>query len=720
MYNINHHFKSSLLTIAPPYGNRAPAGSAYLLGYMKANGCHDFDFLDLRLWAPFDFTPSYRTSGTFGESFVLDIPDLPLVLKLIDAWETGKPLLLERDELFERYCLERAISPHYLEDYLAGLSRYYEKCFAQLPHIDFIGFSTWTPNYLSTLIAAAHLKRRERPPVIIAGGPQVTASKASAELALRSGLFDIVALGEGEQTLYEVYTAYKQTGGVPHDVPDTITLKNGQLHYPPERKQLHLYDLPAPSFDEMPLQAYQNDGDYRALPFQLSRGCTDKCAFCSEWVFWRHFRSDKPDHAVEQIGDMLQRYNANFIEFSDSLLNGHQSRLEAFAEGVLQKGLEFGWTSFMRAQMNAERADLLKRSGCNGVFIGIESFSDEALQLMNKRRTEADNIQAVIAFVEAGIHVTAGFIPGFPGDTRDGFMHSVKVLRGLQDRYPGLIELHEEPFTVMANAPIAKSLEQNGLSAVYWDEAYLDILPKYREACTNVICAVTGSTQGMERLGRTKLVGAVKTDAPVKGTFDEGYDEELSPQLFGFTHISGSWSVAFKKTLAGYRYCILVNEEEAAELLSLQNEFFPLDRNHDKIAPALKVIESRHLIAGSHESPKMERCLYIKEHDESCVFTISPFIIARQLDWKSGRKVLAVDTTTNRFYRRSAKEAELIATVAEEPVSYAELAEKLLLNGIAMSSRELKKSMSQLCELGILTVCATVSKPAVEEELMAV
>lgn len=70
------NFKPNLLCIAPPYGTRVPAGSAYLLGYLKANGCYDFDFLDLRLGAPFDFTPTYKSTGAFGESYGLDLPDL--------------------------------------------------------------------------------------------------------------------------------------------------------------------------------------------------------------------------------------------------------------------------------------------------------------------------------------------------------------------------------------------------------------------------------------------------------------------------------------------------------------------------------------------------------------------------------------------------------------------------------------------------------------------
>ena len=84
------------------------------------------------------------------------------------------------------YCLERGISASYLASYLNALNRYYETAFEKYSDVDFIGFSVWTSNLLSTLLAAHHLKRRTNPPFIVAGGPQLTESSASAVLALRT------------------------------------------------------------------------------------------------------------------------------------------------------------------------------------------------------------------------------------------------------------------------------------------------------------------------------------------------------------------------------------------------------------------------------------------------------------------------------------------------------------------------------------------------------
>ena len=104
----------NLLCIVPPYSlNGVPAGAAALLGYLKANGCEEFSFLDLRLGVPDVYAPTYVHSGAFAESYVMDVPDLPLVLHVLDASSRGAGLAPKPDPVIDRYCFERAISPSF-------------------------------------------------------------------------------------------------------------------------------------------------------------------------------------------------------------------------------------------------------------------------------------------------------------------------------------------------------------------------------------------------------------------------------------------------------------------------------------------------------------------------------------------------------------------------------------------------------------------------------
>src|SRR4029079_11683208 len=152
------------------------------------------------------------------------------------------------------------------------------------------------------------------------------------------------------------------------------------------------------------------------------------------------------------------RYGATYIAFTDSLLNGSSSRLQAFAEELLRQDTKVRWGGFMRADMDESLAPTLYRAGCREAFVGIESFNDATLAAMNKRRTEADNMRALRAFLNAGIFVVAGLIPGFPGDSRAGFMHSVARIRELQAEFPGQLRVNTEVFRVSPGMPLFRNL----------------------------------------------------------------------------------------------------------------------------------------------------------------------------------------------------------------------------------------------------------------------
>ncbi len=698
-------FKPNLLCIAPPpfSPTAPPAGASYLLGYLKAQGCHDFDFLDLRLGVPDCYSPTYTYTGAFAEAYVHDIPDLPLVLQLIKSFDDGGSLMPVRTELLDRYCLERGISLVYLHNYLCSLHRYIEHVFEQIPDIRFIGFSVWTTNYLSTLIAAAYLKRRPNPPFIIAGGPQVTSSQASAELALRSGLLDIVAIGEGEQTLLEVYNAFLRDGHVGEGIPGTLCKTSSGTLSRSQRPLMRLTTLPTPSFAEMHLEAYQTDEAHRTVPLQFSRGCTDKCEFCSEWKFWERFRADTPEHTVEQIERVKRDYGATFIVFMDSLLNGIPRRLVEFCELLLSRSVDIRWASFMRAQMDPKTAALLARAGCHDVFVGVESFSDETLELMRKRRTSADNIQAVEAFLEAGIDVTAGFVPGFPGDSRERFVTSAVVLRGILERHGGRFEVHDEPFVVQPGAPIFNKLGDMGLAGKPWAEDYLEIAPAYRDITSRILCSVEGASQGLERAGRLSILRTITEDTQANSgfAFIRAEAEELSSTAFTFNHVYGGWYMASRKSALGHIYALLANAEEQKELDDLEGDGWDTSPDARRI---LSRLERAHVVPPSRRGLRIVRGLYQRASDAGCKFAISPFVVARVMDWRHQGRVLISSILTDRTFHRRPQEAELLQFIFQKPRTEEEMWRFCRRRKLA-SRAELGKIIEELKENGTLVIC---------------
>lgn len=704
----------NLLCVVPPYfsAGAPPLGPASLLGYLRAHGHDDVDFLDLRLWVPNSYAPTYRPVGVFGETYIMDVPDLPLVLGVLRNAARGHDPLPESDDRYTRYCLERGISVTVLADYLAGMNRFLDAALRELPQLRFVGFSVWASNYLTTLIAAAHLKRRKNPPFIILGGPQTTESVASAQLALRSGLANLVALGEGEDTLLRTYEAVTEHGGAPPDlIPGTLRYNAGTRSFESAgRALLRLPTLPLPAFDKLPVAAYQRGhGPHRTLTFELSRGCTDKCVFCSEWVFWKRIRNDAISHAVDNVVELQRRYDCDAIWFMDSLLNATLNRLHQFAEELLRRDIRLRWGGYLRANVDRDTARLLKRAGCEFVFVGVESLSDETLDQMNKRRTKEDNLGALDALLGAGIdRVVAGLIPGFPSDTRNRFLRTALTLGKVHQRYPSRFRVNVEPFVISPSQPMYARMGDYGLVPRPWDEQYLDIAAEYRDITGQILCSVDGPNQGIDRLGEYHIAETVTaTTAVTPDPFQYYEGEVVSSAELQLREILDGWYLGLMKTDSALAYGLVLSRAERMEYERLvrdetvgygigygrrpQSSLF----GRDPFAGFLTAAEARHLVPPRRDAPILHRgSSHRGVPAPTTKVALSPFVVVRTADGAKDSVSLVADVSAARWHALDGRWEGLLRLLATRPRTMAELIER----GPADTPAELVR----LLDLGLL------------------
>src|SRR5207253_1529381 len=144
-------------------------------------------------------------------------------------------------------------------------------------------------------------------PTIVLGGPQVTESRNSAALALRGRLADHIVLGEGEASLLELYSTIASGGACTRPVAGTVTLSSdGAISVGLPRPLLPADNIPVPYFGQMCLLSYERTQGL-TLPYHLSRGCTDRCTFCSEWTFWERFRPGDSARTIAGVKELRRR-----------------------------------------------------------------------------------------------------------------------------------------------------------------------------------------------------------------------------------------------------------------------------------------------------------------------------------------------------------------------------------------------------------------------------
>jgi len=163
---------------------------------------------------------------------------------------------------------------------------------------------------------------------------------------------------------------------------------------------------------------------------ETTRGCPYNCDFCSVTTFYgAKFRHRPIDQVVRQIEELKDK----FLFFVDDNITGDPSYTrDLFREMIPLKIKWSGQFSLNHAE-NAEIMAMAAASGCQFLFTGIESLSQDNLQDVGKRWAKANKLAEWIRMThDAGIGVYGSFMFGFEGDDRDVFQRTLEFCEGNQ------------------------------------------------------------------------------------------------------------------------------------------------------------------------------------------------------------------------------------------------------------------------------------------------
>ena len=151
----------------------------------------------------------------------------------------------------------------------------------------------------------------------------------------------------------------------------------------------------------------------------VTRGCPHTCDFCSKPVWGSVYRQLDLDKVFLEIGEIMD-YGYERLWIADDSFTLDRSYLREFCEQKLARGIEIAWTCLSHTRgIDRETIELMKAAGCEKIYLGLESGSDETLRLMGKNNTVQEGIEAVQALRQAGIRAAGFFIVGYPGESVD-------------------------------------------------------------------------------------------------------------------------------------------------------------------------------------------------------------------------------------------------------------------------------------------------------------
>lgn len=363
-----------------------------------------------------------------------------------------------------------------------------------------IGFSVNAASRLSSILLAKHLKALDKGLIIVFGGPLFFEEKF-IDSVLSEDSVDIVVYGEGEISFCELVKLIEAQRDI-SSCQGIAFKKDDCLVNTGDRKSLiDLNTLPFLDFVDLPLSDYD---DSQHIPLMSSRGCVQRCVFCSSRIFWPGYRSMSGERIFREIEYHKRREgklnpNLGHVDFLDLLFNGDMRALINFCDLMKEAKLDIYWTANMiiRSEMTLDVIRKMKEAGCEHVIFGIESGSQHVLNLMKKNYRIEDADRIIRYMHEVGIVVTCNFMFGFPGETEEDFQCTLDFIRRnanfLTRAYPSRTYCAIEEYSYFHSHLKEFGIVPNPPNHLYWESTDgQNIYPVRLQRCEE-FCKVASS-----------------------------------------------------------------------------------------------------------------------------------------------------------------------------------------------------------------------------------
>lgn len=314
--------------------------------------------------------------------------------------------------------------------------------------------------FIKQLIATLHEVLPDTP--VIVGGNVA----ASSEILLRLAGADYCVIGEGELTITELMDYLSNKGG--RSQPDdfdalrkiqgiTFIDKNAVVVFTGYRPNIPadgLYDLDYdllerdtditryiiepfiyPSFRYDPRGFELHRRGMKLATIVTTKGCVAKCTFCHRWD--KGIRFVGVDRVIERIKMLQERYDVGFLSFADENFGSNHKWVDELLEKIAP--LDVLWRVGGIRARTVEDVDMLKRmraAGCVQVQYGIESGSQQMLDVMEKNTTVEHNVNAVMWSYEADLYLVYSMLFGMPGETPATIEETYQFLKRVTEFLP--------------------------------------------------------------------------------------------------------------------------------------------------------------------------------------------------------------------------------------------------------------------------------------------
>ena len=194
---------------------------------------------------------------------------------------------------------------------------------------------------------------------------------------------------------------------------------------------------------------------------QTSRGCPYDCSFCiAPRELGRGYRLRSIDSIIADIKYQQKLVGAKYFFIVDNHFTVKRDRTKELLNRIVEEKIDWYGICFTRLEVarDEELLSLLKKAQVNTLYIGLESFDNKVLKLLNKKQTH-DGIRKSLKTIKShGLRVLGSFVLGSDDDTVESIRATIDSAIEADVDYVALFPLSGYPEINAPTIPLNRFL----------------------------------------------------------------------------------------------------------------------------------------------------------------------------------------------------------------------------------------------------------------------
>lgn len=339
---------------------------------------------------------------------------------------------------------------------LRGIKKEY--AFYHIAECDIYLYSVYTLDYNEQLSIIKSLRVLYPKAKHIAGGPHVNEFPEES-----SKVFDSLILGEGEDAIIEAVNDFIDSR-LKDRYEQKAVIDINRYPYPVRR---YLPKNTIARKGMMALKIKQGYEKFLGTTVIFSRGCPFQCYFCAmpkmrKFSFGIRYR--RPEFVKAEIEYLKREYGIEGINLLDEIgIPLNEKEAVPYLDAIGKAGIL--WRGQCRVDgITPDLAKLARDSGCIALGLGVESVSQRALDMINKKISVERAKEALHLLKRNNIETRIYMIMGLPGEPEDIVE---KTWEFIEETAPDLVIL--SIFTVRPGTEVFNNPKKFGIKRIESD-----------------------------------------------------------------------------------------------------------------------------------------------------------------------------------------------------------------------------------------------------------